>query len=77
MIDAQMRVYHGRRLLLIQASSDYFAQKDTIALKIRRGEDFTQAVADAVRLRKKLFGISDQILKFFFALKDVMVASRR
>ena len=77
MIDAQMRVYHGRRLSLIQASFDYFAQKDTIALKIRRGEDITQAVADAVRLRKKLFGISDQIIKFFFALKDLFIESRR
>ena len=77
MIDAQMRVYHGRRLSLIQAASNYFAQKDTIALKIRRGEDITQAVADALRLRKKLFGISDQIIKFFFALKDLFIESRR
>ena len=77
MIDVQMRLYYGRRLSLVRSSLSYFAQKETIALKVRLGQDITKDVKDAVRLRKELFGISGQILRFFFALKDLFAEFRQ
>ena len=77
MIDAQMRIYFARRLSLTRSSSGYFAQKEIIARKARRGQDITKDFKDVVRLRKELFGISGRILKFFFALKNLFAESRR
>jgi hypothetical protein len=77
MIDLQMRLYYGRRLSLVQSSLGYFAQKETIARKVKRREDVTKDVKEAVRHRKKLSGISTQILRFFFALRDLINESRK
>jgi predicted DNA-binding protein YlxM (UPF0122 family) len=77
MIDAQMRLYLGRRLSLAQAASRYFIQKETIARKVKRREDVTNDVSEAVRLRKRLSGVSTQILRFFFALRDLVAESQK
>ena len=77
MIDVQMRLYHGRKLSLARYSLDYFTKKVTIARKNRRREEVAKDVKDALRVRKRLFGVMGQILKFFFTLKDLFDESRR
>jgi len=77
MIDVQMRIYHGRKLSLTRISLDYFTRKETIARKNRRREDVANDIKGALRLRKQLFAEMAQILKFFFALKDLFAESRR
>ena len=76
-IDVQMRLYYGLRLSLVRSSSDYFTQKETIARKVKRREDVADNVKEAVRQRKKLSGISTQILRFFFALRDLIDESQK
>jgi hypothetical protein len=77
MIDVQMRLYHGHRLSLAQSASRYFAQKETIARKVKRREDIAKDVKEAVRQRKKLSEVSTRILRFFFALRDLIADSQK
>ncbi|MCZ6812879.1 MAG: hypothetical protein O7F14_02370 [Alphaproteobacteria bacterium] len=77
MIDVQMRLYYGRRLSLVRSTLGYFTQKETIARKIRGREDVSKDVKEAVRRRKELIGISRQILRFFFTLRDLIAESRK
>jgi len=77
MIDIQMRLYHDRRRSLIQSAALYFARKETIARKVRRREDVTDDVKEAVHQRKKVSEISTEILRFFFALRDLFAESQK
>ena len=77
MMDVQMRLYYGRRIALVQSALGYFAQKETIARKVKRRENVAANVKEAVRLRKKLSAISTQILRFFFALRELVAQSQK
>jgi hypothetical protein len=71
MIDIQMRLYLERRQALHETAERYFAQKADITRKRKRREDIRADVKEAVRLRKQLAAISTEMLKFFFALRDL------
>jgi hypothetical protein len=77
MIDVQMRLYSGLRRSLVQSSLGYFAQKETIAAKSKRREDVRKNVKEAVRQRKKISATSTRILRFFFALRDLVAKSQK
>ena len=77
MIDIQMRHYHGRRVALVEAASRYFTQKEIIARKIKRRQDVKADVKEAVNQRKKLSEVSTEILRFFFALRDLIAESQK
>jgi hypothetical protein len=77
MIDIQMRLYQDRRRSLSRTAARYFAQKATVARKVKRREDIRNDVKEAVRLRKKLAAISTEMLKFFFALRDIIAEAKK
>jgi hypothetical protein len=71
MLDEQMRLYFVRSLSLTQTADKYFTGKETIELKKRRGESIKKDVEATVELRKELSLISSEMLRFFFALRDL------
>jgi hypothetical protein len=75
--DEQMRLYFVRRLSLRRAASDYFAAKDAIELNRQQRKNIRKDVEAAVKLRKEVSMISAEMLKFFFALRDLADQSRR
>lgn len=77
MIDIQMRHYHDRQLALSQVASRYFAEREIIARKRKLRQDVKSHVKEAVVQRKKLAAISTDILRFFFAVKDLMAEAKK
>ena len=76
-IDVQMRLYQARRRSLHRSALRYFMQKETIARKVKRREDVADDVKAAVRQRKDLSAKSTEILRFFFALRDLFAKSQK
>ena len=77
MIDIQMHLYLDRRRSMSRSATRYFAQKAVIARKVKRRQDTAKDVKDAVRYRKMVSETSTEILRFFFALRDLIAEARK
>lgn len=76
-ITAQMKIYLVRRARLTRTAADYFAARDAIDRKRQRRENIRQDFTAAVALRKEISIISGEMLKFFFALRDLADEARK
>ena len=74
---AQMKIYLDRRARLSRTAAEYFAARDAIDRKRQKRENIRQDVAAAVTLRKDISVISAEMLKFFFALRDLADDARK
>ena len=76
-VAAQMKIYLDRRARLTRTAADYFAARDAIDRKRQKRENIRQDVTAAVLLRKDISIISGEMLKFFFALRDLADEARK